>query len=77
MTGKVEVEVIRRVFEAHSQGACVEVGPWPDSTDCVELRTVGKESVDYFGPLNLSMSKEFAAALGEALIAASKEAACA
>ncbi len=66
-------DVIRRVFDEGGR-YFIEVGPWPDSPDCVELRTVeGKYSAEFFGPLNLSLTPKLAAELGRALIAASHD----
>ena len=74
MNDKAEVDVIRRVFEPHSGGAFLEIGPWPDSPlDCLELRTTTKEAQDYWGSMNISLSLEFAEALGRALLASVKD----
>lgn len=71
---KIETDVIRRVYPEHGEGgACLEVGPCADAPDYVELRTVGKASVDWFGAINLSMSKDLAQALGAALIHAATD----
>lgn len=67
---QAEIEVLRRV---HLEGRFIEVGDWPDSPDCLELRTVGKENVEYWGTLNLTMNPDFAMALGRALVAAATE----
>lgn len=64
----VSTQVIRQIFD-EDDGVCIEVGPWPDDPDALELRTVGKKNTDWFGKINLSMSKEFARELGKALIA--------
>jgi hypothetical protein len=65
-------DVIRRVF-CEGGEAFIEVGPWADDTDLVELRTIdGKHSAEWFGKTNVAMTKPMATALGRALIAASK-----
>jgi hypothetical protein len=66
-------ELIRRIYPESADGAHFEVGPWPDAPDCVELRTVDKKSIDYFGQINISMAPDVAKAVGEALIAAAAE----
>lgn len=71
---RAEIDVIRRVFEVHSGEAFLEIGPWPDSpNDCLELRTTTKESQEYWGALNVSLSLEFAEALGKALLASVRD----
>jgi hypothetical protein len=68
-------DVIRRVFSEDGR-SFVEVGPWADDvTAAIELRTLpGKDSAEYYGPVNIAMSREMAAELGRALIAASEQA---
>ena len=73
MTGKVETDVIRRVFAEDSKGACIEIGPWPDDPAFLELRAASDDSKRWFGPINLSMSPDFAEALGKALLDAAKD----
>jgi hypothetical protein len=63
------IEVLRRV---HIDQHFIEVGEWPDSPDCLELRTTG-ESIGYFGKLNLTLSPDAARQLGHALIDAAEE----
>lgn len=66
-------DVIRRVFEDTGQ-YFIEVGPWPDCIDCVELRTVpGEWSAEFYGKLNITLPPKLAAELGRALIAAAGE----
>ena len=72
MGDKVSTEIIRRVYD-DSEGTFIEVGPDGDGLDCVEVRTTDKESRDYWGAILFSMPKPMARALGEALIAASKD----
>lgn len=68
----VSTEVVRRVYDDTS-GAYIEVGPGADGFG-VELRTVGGENITHFGPLRLCVDGEFAVALGNAMIAAAKDA---
>ena len=66
-------DVIRRVFCEGGEGF-LEVGPWADDTDIVELRTIeGKNSADWFGKINVTMTKAMAAELGRALLAAARD----
>lgn len=66
--------MIRRVFDEYGDGACLEVGPWPDAPDtALEIRTVSDDSVKYYGKVNITISRKCAKALGEALIAASQD----
>jgi hypothetical protein len=68
---KVEVDVIRRIFVEHGDGAFLEVGPDEDiGPPCIEVRTTDQVSEDYFGKVKLSMDRELAEALGNALLAA-------
>ena len=68
-------DVIRRVFDEEGRNF-LEVGPWPDSPDVVELRTVaGQHSAEYWGPVNVALSPAMAAELGRALLAAAGESA--
>lgn len=74
MADKVEVDVIRRVFVPHSEGAFIELGPWPDAPGTtIELRTTEKGGIDYFGKVNLVLPVEYAKALGEALVKAADD----
>ena len=67
-------DVIRRVFDEEGQHF-IEVGPWPDSPEMIELRTVaGKYSAEHWGLVNLALSPEMAAELGRALLAAASDA---
>lgn len=66
-------DVIRRVFD-ESGRYFLEIGPWPDSPDVLELRTVeGKYSAENWGQLNVTLSTAMAAELGRALLAAAGE----
>ena len=65
-------DIIRRVFSESNH--FVEVGPFAEDTDCVELRSVpGEKSADFWGLFSMSMTKDMAAELGNALLAASKD----
>ena len=66
-------DVIRRVFD-ESGKHFVEVGPFPDDPECVELRTVpGEGSDEWFGKLSLCMPPRLALELGRALIDAASD----
>ena len=66
-------DVVRRVFDEGGK-YFVEVGPWADSPDCVELRTVpGKWSAEYYGQISLTLTPKLAAELGRALLAAATD----
>ena len=70
---KPSTDVIRRVFDEDGK-AFIEIGPWSDGHDCVELRTIeGKYSAEYWGHFNVTLSREMAAELGRALIAAAAD----
>ena len=58
-----DVERLARVW---TDGHCIEIGDF-EVPEFLELRTTGKNA-DYFGAINLSMSAEFAIALGMSLI---------
>jgi hypothetical protein len=67
---KPSTDVVRRVFDEGGR-YFLEIGPWPDSPDCVELRTIaGEFSAEYYGQINISLTPALAAELGRALIAA-------
>lgn len=70
---KYSTDVLRRVFD-NTEGACIEVGPDNDGLG-VTICTPDSRSVAYFGVLRITVAPEFARQLGEALIAAAKEAA--
>ena len=73
--GAPSTDVIRRVFD-ESGRYFLEIGPWPDSPDVLELRTVeGKYSAENWGQLNVTLSPALAAELGRALLAAAGESA--
>lgn len=70
MNNKASVDVIRRVID-HDEGAALTVGPWPEAPDvALGLWVEGDKNEEWFGKLNISMSPDFAEALGGALIAA-------
>jgi hypothetical protein len=63
-------DVIRRVFDEEGRHF-IEVGPWPDAPDVLELRTVdGEYSAEHWGRVNVTLSPAMAAELGRALLAA-------
>jgi len=65
-------EIIRRVFDDNN-GAFIEVAPDME-INAVMLRTINvKGSQDYWGTFDVTLPREFAARLGQALIDASKE----
>ena len=66
-------DIIRRVFDEDGKHF-IEVGPWPESPDVMELRTVdGEYSAEHWGQINITLSPAMAAELGRALIAAAGE----
>lgn len=69
----VTTEVIRRVYD-NDNGVFIEIGPDLDGLGCVELRTVGKESTDYYGKFNIIFcSKEQLKMLSKAINQAADE----
>lgn len=66
------VEVIRRVH-VENEDAFLEIGDFPAAPNYLEIRTTDTLSKIWFGVVNMSMSPEYAEALGNALIAAAKE----
>ena len=71
--GNPTTDVIRRVFDEEGRNF-IEVGPWPDSLDVVELRTVAGEcSAAYWGNVSVTLSPAMAEELGRALIAAAQD----
>lgn len=73
MKREVITEVIRQVWDANGDG-CIEVRPDFDGLQCVVICTPDKKSQDYFGKFEVLMVPEIARHLGEALIAAAKDA---
>jgi hypothetical protein len=70
---KPSTDVIRRVF-LDDEFRFVEVGPWSEDVELVELRTVkGEYSEGHFGSLSIAMSPEAAEELGRALIASASD----
>jgi hypothetical protein len=66
-------DVIRRVFTEDGSNF-IEIGPWPEVPDMIELRTVkGEFSADYFGNISIAMKKDFAEQLGMALLNSASE----
>ena len=68
----IVTNIIRRVF-VEDEKAFLEIGPWNDEPSILELRTEGKINKEWFGEISLSMTKEFALALGNALIQSANE----
>lgn len=65
-------DVLRRVFVT-SETAYLEIGPYPDCSDTIELRTTDEASKEWFGKHSIIMSPEYAIALGQALIASAQD----
>jgi hypothetical protein len=68
----ITTEVYRRIWD-DAEGACIEIRPDQDGLGCVEIWTPNEKSVEYYGKLRVSFSKEMARQIGEAMIAASQE----
>lgn len=66
----VSTEIHRRVY-GDREGAFIEVAP--AGGDLIRLATVSKQSIDWFGKINLTIEAEMAKQLGAALIAAAKD----
>ena len=71
---RASTDVIRRVF-VDDQFNFLEVGPWADDVEFVELRTVdGKRSAEWFGKfLSIAITPDAAEELGRALIASAAD----
>jgi hypothetical protein len=69
---RVSTEVVRKVYN-DEDGVYLEVGPSPDNPSWVRIYA-NEKNQDWFGKIDVVMPAEFAAQLGEALIAAAKEA---
>lgn len=67
MSNQFDIETIIRLHEP-MEYAYLEIGEDPDIPRIVQLRTPNKESVEYYGDINLSLSPEKARQLGAALI---------
>ncbi len=67
----VSVEVSRAVY-IDSEGVFIRVGPDGDGLDLVTVSTVDQASKDWFGNCDITMPRDFAKLLGEALINASE-----
>jgi hypothetical protein len=65
-------EIIRRVWQGED-GVYLEVCDWPDGPEFVCLRTNGEKNEEWFGRIEISMSPDYAAELGRALLACAKE----
>lgn len=66
-----ETNTVREIV--NEDGYAVEVRPWPEAPDVVAIMSRGEANRDWFGPLGLTMSPEFARHIGEALIACANE----
>ncbi len=70
---KPVVDVVRKVW-VEDEPSFLEIRPYPEAPDnALEIATTSDKSIEWFGKVSLPISKEYARALGEALIAASKE----
>lgn len=68
---EVITDTIRRT--QNSEGRTIDVRPWPDAPNFVQLVTEGEDNIKYFGEIELPMEPEFARKIGEALIACANE----
>lgn len=66
-------EVARRIYVPGEPGVCIEVVPHPDGGQHLMLHSPNDASNDWFGGLNLGISKEFAILLARALTDAAGE----
>ena len=66
---------LEHIWRVHvtTEDAFLEIGDYPDAPDYLEMRTTDPLSKSWFGSINMSMTTEYAEALGNALIAAAKE----
>lgn len=53
---------------------CITVRPCPEDAGLVEICTVGKEAIEYFGAFNVAMEPKMARALAKALLSAADNA---
>lgn len=67
------VENVHRVFHRDGDGAFVEVGPDGDGVGCVEIRTTGKPSEEFFGAVRLVLDPGMARLVADALRRAADE----
>ncbi len=70
---KVSTDVIRQVFDEGADGF-IEIGPWSDDPGLVEIRTSGERSIQCYGSINLAMSRDFARAIANAILACADDA---
>ncbi len=61
-----KVETVKRLYD-DMEAVFIEVGPHPDGIG-LELRTVGEESIKWYGPINLCLSDDHCMKLGKMLI---------
>lgn len=67
------VEVVRRVFD-DDHGVYIEVGPDGDGLGGIEIRTVDKDSKEYYGDVRISFhSKAQAILMGNAILEAAED----
>lgn len=71
-TKETSIEVVRQVHFL-PEGVCLEIGPDREGLDLIELRTVGKANIDFYGPLRICLTHDMAKALAAALIASANE----
>jgi len=69
---KPTTDVIRKVW-VEDENAHLELRPYTEAPTALELTTSDPQSMEYFGKVSIIFSKEYARALGEALIAASQD----
>jgi len=69
----IQVDTIYKVYE-DNEGAFLEIGDDPEYPDSyLMLRTTEKASQEWFGKVNITLTPEYAIALGETLIKAAKD----
>ena len=71
MSYPIETDTIRRVHD--KKGMALDVHPWPEDPSAVALGNANRNSVYYFGRIDLAMDTEFARQIGLALIACADE----
>lgn len=65
----IATETIYRVHD-EEEGVYLEIGDYPDNPKYLALSTDGAKNVEWYGPINISLTPEHAEKLGQALIAA-------
>lgn len=71
MSDKFPIRTVREVYNKNC-GGCITVLPDLDDNGLVSILTAGTDA-EMFGKADLTITKEMAAALGKALIAASQD----